>query len=234
DTDLSERTDYEYRVRARNQGGASDYSNAASARTGIAPPTDLFAEVTGTSSIALSWEFGHDPAGFRIERRTGTQPFAEIAETDGAARSWPDEQLDPNTTYTYRVRAYDSFGESPYSEEASATTLDLDPLCEVSSTVIHFGVVEAGFVRTHSFLIENVGGGLLSGVVSASCGPEWSIVEGSGPYSLAAGETHLVRIQFAPASAGPYTCSIDAGLPCGTVECTGQGMEPRGFWASGF
>ena len=234
DTDLTERTDYLYRVRARNQGGASDYSNEAETRTGMAPPTALFADGTSASSIALSWEFGFDPAGFRIERRTGTLSFVEIAQAPGDARAWLDEGLDPTTTYTYRVRGYDSFGESPYSEEASATTHDLDPLCEVRPSALDFGVVEAGFVKTRSFEIENIGGGLLSGVVSASCDGAWSIVEGSGPYSLAAGESLLVRIQFAPAGDGPYACSIDAGLPCGTVECTGQGMEPRGFWADGF
>ncbi|MCA9727538.1 MAG: fibronectin type III domain-containing protein, partial [Candidatus Eisenbacteria bacterium] len=188
DDGLTERTEYKYRVRAHNSGGASGYSNEALARTAMSAPTGLVADPIGTTLVTLTWTFGTDPDGFRIERRTGNGAFGLLADIGGSARDFQDDQTAPLTDYTYRVQGYDSFGSSGFSNEASATTPDDDPLCQVVPSFLDFGIVEAGFVKSRSFTIENVGGGTLTGVVSAQCDGEWNITAGAGSYALGAGE----------------------------------------------
>ena len=88
-------------------------------------PTNLAANATSSSEIALTWQDNSsDETGFKIERGSAGSPasFSEIATVGTDATSFNDTGLNSNTTYTYRVRAYNSNGDSNYSGEASATT----------------------------------------------------------------------------------------------------------------
>jgi len=88
-----------------------------------AAPTNLAANATSSSDIALTWQDNSaDETGFKIERKTGSGSFAEIITVGADATSYNDAGLSANTTYVYRVRAANSNGDSNYSNEASATT----------------------------------------------------------------------------------------------------------------
>jgi hypothetical protein len=88
-----------------------------------AAPSNLTATAVSSSQIHLAWtDNASNEEGFRIERRTGAQSFVEIAAVGPDTTSFSDTGLAPATTYTYRVRAYNSAGSSDYSNEASATT----------------------------------------------------------------------------------------------------------------
>jgi hypothetical protein len=45
-----------------------------------------------------------------------------VAVVAGTATTFTDAGLALRTTYTYRVRAHNAFGDSPYSNTASART----------------------------------------------------------------------------------------------------------------
>jgi hypothetical protein len=45
-----------------------------------------------------------------------------VAAVAGSATTFTDGGLAVRTTYTYRVRAHNPFGDSPYSNTASART----------------------------------------------------------------------------------------------------------------
>jgi len=130
DTTVAENTTYYYRVRAYNTGGDSDYSNVDSARTPPcppgeppAPPTDLGANARGKNKIALKWkDNSNNENGFAIERRTDGTSFAEIDTIGANTISYVDTGVSPKTLYYYRVRAYNSNGNSNYSNTASART----------------------------------------------------------------------------------------------------------------
>ena len=96
------------------------------------PPTapgNLKAQAISSSEIDLSWDASTDSggsglAGYSIERRISGGSFSEIAKVDANTTSYKDTGLTANTTYEYRVRAYDNAGNySDYSNTASATTL---------------------------------------------------------------------------------------------------------------
>ncbi|MFC1739057.1 S8 family serine peptidase [Planctomycetota bacterium] len=131
DTGLQEGNDYCYKVKTRDgNGNEGEWSVAACATLGggvgaPSAPSNLNATAVSSSSIDLSWtDNSDDEFGFRIERRTGGAPFSEIAMVGPNINTYPDTGLQPVTTYTYRVCAYNAAGTSAYSNEASATTLE--------------------------------------------------------------------------------------------------------------
>jgi hypothetical protein len=97
------------------------------AATPPAAPTALGAEAVSSSQINLAWtDNANNEDGFKIERCTGScssgNDFAQIATVGPNVTTYPNTGLAANTTYFYRVRAYNSVGDSSYSNTVSATT----------------------------------------------------------------------------------------------------------------
>lgn len=128
DTNLDSNTTYDYRIRAYNNYGDSDYSNVASATTSAAipqAPTNLAATALSSTQITLTWQDNStNELGFKVERRKGLSgDWSEIVSLGQNIVEYQDDELDPNTTYYYKVAAYNNAGSS-YSNEASVTTTE--------------------------------------------------------------------------------------------------------------
>ena len=88
-----------------------------------AAPTGLTATAFSTWGIDLHWTDNSTfESGFRLERRTGTNPFTVIASTAPNSVSFLEADLAAATTYDYRIAAFNTSGQSGYSNIASATT----------------------------------------------------------------------------------------------------------------
>jgi hypothetical protein len=116
---------YYYRVTAVNLGGASGYSNPASALTLPSAPTGLTAAGQANGTIKVSWLA---PVGgadsYIVEHSNNSAPgFSEVGRTSGSATSIFDTGLSPNSTFSYRVKAVNRSGSSAYSNQATATTV---------------------------------------------------------------------------------------------------------------
>jgi transcriptional regulator CtsR len=126
DTGLEPGTRYYYRVCAYNDAGSSAYSNEANAITGGAVPDapgSLTAKAVTSTRIDLSWTDRSDnEKGFKIERRTSSGSYSQIAAVGANATSYTSSGLEPGTRYYYRVCAYNDAGSSAYSNEANAIT----------------------------------------------------------------------------------------------------------------
>ncbi len=102
-----------------------------------APPVSLSAGNLiqyGLSNILLEWRAGADNQdGFKVERcggvLCGDADFTLIAALGATSSFLVDTQVEPGSTYTYRVRAFNSAGDSAPSPEATGTAcyVDVDP-----------------------------------------------------------------------------------------------------------
>ncbi len=88
-------------------------------------PSGLNAVAASQTQINLSWtDNSSNEDGFKIERKTGSGgTYSQIATVLINVASYSDTGLSASTNYYYRVRAYNSAGNSGYSNEANATTL---------------------------------------------------------------------------------------------------------------
>lgn len=120
---------YTYRVCAYNSGGYSDYAGEVKVTTpGVsapAAPSRLTATAVSPSQINLSWAHNSDnEEGFKVERKAGadgmwTQVAGRVAANE---KSFRNIGLESGKTYTYRIRASNTGGDSGYSSEANAST----------------------------------------------------------------------------------------------------------------
>jgi phosphodiesterase/alkaline phosphatase D-like protein len=128
DAGLSSGVTYYYRILAYNASGDSNYSGEASATTltqSLDAPSNLTAAAVSSNQINLSWQDNSgNESGFRIERKTGAGgTYSQIAAAAANAVSYSDASgLSPNSTYYYRIAAYNADGNSAYTNEAQATT----------------------------------------------------------------------------------------------------------------
>ncbi len=98
--------------------------NAYRAVTSLLPPAGLSASAQSSGAITLSWtDVATGEDGYKIERKSGSGEFAQIAEVAANTTSYSDSGLSASTSYTYRVRAFNTIpADSLYSNEAAATT----------------------------------------------------------------------------------------------------------------
>lgn len=131
DSTLATNVPYEYRVRAYNHFGTSPYGREIVVITApLAAP--YFANVTlGTNGVNVLWADGYGGVdGFKIERAPDNNGapgvWTEIASTNAAGLGlyqFSDPNVQTNTIYWYRVRAFNILGFSPYSDTLSVAVV---------------------------------------------------------------------------------------------------------------
>jgi hypothetical protein len=85
-------------------------------------PSNLVASAVSPGQINLSWtDNSSNEDGFKIERWNGSS-YVQINTVGANGATYADTGLAPSTTYWYRVRAFNSAGDSGYSNESGATT----------------------------------------------------------------------------------------------------------------
>lgn len=125
DSLVADTTTYTYRVQAYNQFLLSAYSDTASVTTllsTLAAPSSLSAQLFGLDSqyVQLNWvDNSSNELGFVIERKYGNisspNPFAVVDTVGMNMTVYVDTTVVLDSTYTYRVYAYNQFLVSDYS-----------------------------------------------------------------------------------------------------------------------
>jgi len=173
DTGVGPGATYAYRVRARNDIGASGYSNSAAATTpGEVAPTELTALATSTSEIVLSWvDNAASEIGYAVEMKSPGGAFALIQNLAADTETTTVSGLDEATSYVFRVRATGGSGESAFSNEASATTFSSQTgPCVATPTTLCLNQGRFQVEVTWGDFGGNVGAATDAGLVSADSG----------------------------------------------------------------
>jgi len=131
DSGLQENTEYFYRVFVVDRGGLTARSNEVAARTKNEAPSSVTlnpASSVDSTAATLSWGASdvHDFAYYRLYRdeiATVTTSSTLVVELDDSAfTSFRDTELDPGTTYYYRVFVVD---DAQNAESTGSNTVSL-------------------------------------------------------------------------------------------------------------
>ena len=126
DKNLNPSTTYFYEVKSKNNFGLSDPSNIASATTVDLPPSAPILKVssTSTNTITFSWtENSTRVNGFKLYRsQLLTDTYTQIATSSKNATSYTDAGLKSESVYYYKIRSFNSGGDSEDSNVVIATT----------------------------------------------------------------------------------------------------------------
>jgi len=141
-TGLQPNTTYYYKVSASNSYGESPQSNYVSATTLgdsstnlPAAPTGVIATAVSSSRIELSWNVVSDATGYYLyQSTTGASGTYNKYSSPVTALGFGNTGLPPNTTYWYKISAYNSNGEGPQSNYVFATTLAGPPAAPTGLT----------------------------------------------------------------------------------------------------
>ncbi len=154
---LTEGVEHSVKVRARNSDNVvTSFTDEVSAYTLLKTPTMVSGSALGSTSIR--WNFtdnGANEEGFRLYDSGGNL----LTTCVGANLTFCDETgLIPNTSYTRKVKAYNTNTESVFSGEVSQTTLATVPsLANITGTEgrASFGVLMNGNPGGTEILIKD-------------------------------------------------------------------------------
>ncbi|NQU09894.1 choice-of-anchor D domain-containing protein [bacterium] len=191
-------------------------------------PSGATAVRVSTGQINVYW---HDNSPgeerFGIERALAPGgAWAEIGSAGSNVTVYADTTVAPDTTYYYRVRAYNSEAGSMYSARVSASTAEeIAPVLVVAPGSHEFGSLLAGQTSTGVFAVVNTGAAILFGTAQSQLP---FVVVGGSPYTIGPGATGVVSIAFAPTADGVVTGSVVFASNGGsaTTVVSGDGVIP--------
>jgi|GEM_PF-3374153 len=107
----------------------ASFNPSTVATTPPAAPSSLQSTAASTHEIDLTWfDPSNDEEGFKVQRRDGPNGnWFQIKTLEANVSSFTNVSLLPDTTYSYRVYAFNEGGDSGYSNSAGATTFSDAP-----------------------------------------------------------------------------------------------------------
>jgi chitodextrinase len=165
-------------------------------------PTALTANAASNTEIDLSWGASSDSngvTGYRVERCQGAScsNFPQVATP--SSTTYADTGLTANTSYSYRVRAVDTAGNTvPYSNIATTST-------GIAVSPLQYAITP-GMTEQYSASVPN-------GAPAAT----WS-VDGIGGGNSTVGTISTSGVYTAPSTAGTHIIMATSGSASGTAK----------------
>ncbi len=206
---LADNTTYHFTLTAYNSAGESGFSNVVSFFESISPPV-----LPGvTKDYSFSWTANPEPVeGYKLYYKKGGEPVAPFNGTDAVEGASPIDigkqtafqlsGLEDNTTYHFTLTAYNSAGESGFSNVVSvfdSTTTPPGPLTAVITASAQQGVTP--FSLTFD-------GTASTGAISSY---NWSFGDGESATGVTASHTYQIP--------GSYTATLTV------ADASGQSQQ---------
>ncbi len=160
DTKIESDVPYYYKVRAyiSTNSAVSGFSNEVSIVVQLLQaPSDVKAEAVSDTQIRLTWVDNlTGETGFSIERKKQGGTYAEVGRVGANLTNYLDKELEPNTRYYYRVKAYDENKSSEYTQEVYANTKAKVVFSDLASVSWARDAIENMAARG---MINGIGGG---------------------------------------------------------------------------
>ena len=87
-----------------------------------AAPTELAASIASATSVSLHWSDNSvREMGYQIQRSTDDKTFTQVGTVGENVASYTSASLTTGKKYYFRVRAYNQYGDSSFTNVASAT-----------------------------------------------------------------------------------------------------------------
>jgi hypothetical protein len=108
---------YTYRIKAKNRITETEYSNIVAAKILFNAPV-LNCSLPGGNTVNLAWNDNSQfEKGYIVEQAVNDGVFKEIAKLDSPLLGYKIENLDLSKKYAFRVKAYSTKSNSPYSNQ---------------------------------------------------------------------------------------------------------------------
>jgi hypothetical protein len=234
------------------QGGGPAAGNPASGTFNVfgefppptqapAAPTNLTAMGVATNTIQLNWtnpspQTGAQATTIKIFRSVGddlhfgTTPVATVA---GSAVTYTDTVTDPNQVYFYKIAASNVVGDSPFSNEASATPF-VQPvltLGNVASNAVSLQWTRPPVANDH-FNVERSSTTDFASFVTVATGLSTNTTSytDADPTLVSSPGTYYYRIRaFSTSTATPFALSNVVGVKVGPQAGVINYGPPNGF-----
>ena len=130
-------------------------------------PTNLVAVANSSTEVDLTWIDGSsDEDQFELERSLDGLAWSSVNNSIPAnSTAFSDAGLTPDTEYFYRVRSSNAFGDSDWSNVASATTLGVG-----GSDVVPFGEIQGEGTLGGTFVNVTTADGVVQSLTERQSG----------------------------------------------------------------
>ncbi|MBI5475263.1 MAG: fibronectin type III domain-containing protein [Ignavibacteriales bacterium] len=119
-----------------------------------AAPSNLTASMSSATQVNLSWTDNSSNEGqFRIDRSSNGNTWLYLATAKSGLPSYSDTGLTPATTYYYRVRAENTYGNSAYSNIIAAPQAIITASSGLNGSINPTGGVGVNFGGSQHFSI---------------------------------------------------------------------------------
>jgi len=197
--------------------------SASGAITAPVAPSNLEATAISSSTVSLTWtDNSNDEDGFIIERSLSSgSGYAQIDTVAPNIQGYLDTNLNTSTQYFYRVRAYNSVGNSNYSNIDSATPVTPSFTLTVNKSGVGSGTVTGTGINCGSDCTENFTSGVQVVLTASPDGDYssfsgWSGCDSSSSYSCTVNmnQDRIVAASFALS----FNTSITITLPSTSTD----------------
>jgi subtilase family serine protease len=140
------------------KAAASAMSSTAAVTVTTVPaaPTNLTATAVSKRQVNLAWqETSSNQTGFIIQRSPDGTNWKQIASVGATVLTYKDNSVSRHTAYYYRVEAYNSLGNSPWSNVANVVTPSLGVVLGPTGGSSHQVQQNTSTIKDRASVIQN-------------------------------------------------------------------------------